>query len=138
MSFVSVEQLQKTYSGTPVSVLYPGQQKGQPVRALSGVNLDIAAGDLVAQLGAVDPRGYLTLIIAKGNHSAAGLDKSGHQVEQGGLAAAGSAERETNSPFSTARSVATSASQCSVMSGVSRWGPPVSHLALLKSTACMK
>ena len=26
-----------------VSVLYPGQQKGQPVRALSGVNLDIAA-----------------------------------------------------------------------------------------------
>ena len=35
-----------------VSVLYPGQQKGQPVRALSGVNLDIAAGDFVVALGA--------------------------------------------------------------------------------------
>ena len=30
-----------------VSVLYPGQQKGQPVRALSGVNLDEETGNLV-------------------------------------------------------------------------------------------
>jgi taurine transport system ATP-binding protein len=35
-----------------VSVLYPGQQKGQQVRALSGVNLDIASGDFVVALGA--------------------------------------------------------------------------------------
>lgn len=35
-----------------VSVLYPGQQKGQQVSALSGVNLDIAAGDFVVALGA--------------------------------------------------------------------------------------
>ena len=35
-----------------VSVVYPGQQKGQQVTALSGVNLDIAAGDFVVALGA--------------------------------------------------------------------------------------
>jgi len=35
-----------------VSVLYPGQQKGQQVSALAGVNLDIAAGDYVVALGA--------------------------------------------------------------------------------------
>lgn len=35
-----------------VSVLYPGQQKGQQVTALSGVNLSISTGDFVVALGA--------------------------------------------------------------------------------------
>ncbi|MVV46667.1 ATP-binding cassette domain-containing protein [Pseudomonas sp. PB120] len=35
-----------------VSVHYPGQQKGQRVTALAGVNLDIASGDFVVALGA--------------------------------------------------------------------------------------
>lgn len=35
-----------------VSVVYPGRTKGQQVTALSGVNLEIAAGDFVVALGA--------------------------------------------------------------------------------------
>ncbi len=35
-----------------VSVLYPSQQGGQPVTALSGVNLNIESGDFVTALGA--------------------------------------------------------------------------------------
>ena len=35
-----------------VSVHYPGQQKGQRVTALAGVNLEIASGDFVVALGA--------------------------------------------------------------------------------------
>jgi len=35
-----------------VSVIYPGREPGQQVTALSGVNLDIAAGDFVVALGA--------------------------------------------------------------------------------------
>ncbi|WP_341643694.1 taurine ABC transporter ATP-binding protein [Thauera sp. SDU_THAU2] len=35
-----------------VSVVYPGREKGQSVTALSGVNLEIVAGDFVVALGA--------------------------------------------------------------------------------------
>ena len=70
--------------GDVVDHIQPRQQR---VLLEHHAALGTGAGDLIAQLGAMDPCRHQAVIIAQSNHAAAGLNKPGHQIQQRGLTA---------------------------------------------------